>query len=74
MNYINGLLLESYREVVADKSYSDSLEEEFKSDRHKYDSLLRIFNADNRVRATLAKKLGVSEEEMKVFLKVLMRT
>jgi len=74
MNYINSLLLESYREVVIDKSYNDSLEEEFKSDRHKYDSLLRIFNADNRVRAALAKKLGVSEEDMKIFLKVLRNT
>ena len=74
MNYINELLLESYREVVADKSYSDSLEEEFKSDKHKYDSLLRIFSADNRVRAKLAGKLRVSEEDMTIFLKVLRNT
>ena len=74
MNFINTLLLESYREVVVDKSYSDSLEEEFKSDRNKYESLMRIFNADEKVRAKLAGKLGVSEEEMKVFLKVLRNT
>ena len=74
MNYINELLLESYREVVLDKSYNDSLEEEFKSDRHKYDSLMRIFGADSKVRAKLAEKLNVSEEDMSIFLKVLRNT
>ena len=73
-NYISGLLLESYREVVKDESYNASLEEEFRSDRHKYDSLMRIFNADLRVRAVLAKKLDVSEEDMSIFLKVLRNT
>lgn len=74
MNYINSLLLECYREIVIDKSYSDSLEEEFKEDRNKYDSLFQIYSADQRIRDRLAEKLGVSKEDMKVFLSVLQKT
>jgi len=74
MNYIGKLLLESYREIVVDKSYCDEKEEDFELHRHKYDSLLAIFSADQRIRDRLAEKLGVSEEDMTIFLKVLKNT
>ena len=74
MNFINEVLLESYREVVKDKSYCDSLEKEFEKEEDNYDSLIRIFKADRKVRAVLAKKLDVSEEDMNIFLKVLRNT
>jgi len=75
MDWISTQLLESYKEHVSDESYIAELEERFNDEnKNKYDGLMSIFNADERIRKSFAQRLGVEYEDLKVFLHVLQRT
>jgi hypothetical protein len=75
MNWLSEQLLESYREHIEDKSYIEDIENRFTDEhKNKYHTLMAIFNADERIRKSLAKRLGVEYEDFKVFLQVLKKT
>ena len=75
MDWISTQLLESYKEHIEDESYIKDLEARFnKENKNKYDGLMSILNADERIRKSFAKRLDIKYEDLKVFLHVLQRT
>ncbi len=75
MDWISSQLLECYKEHVEDESYIKELENRFNDENeNKYQGLMSIFNADERIRESFAKRIGVEYEDLKVFLHVLQRT
>ncbi len=73
LNYIGNLLLDSYKEHITDKSYIAEMEDKLCEDENKLDSLFRLFNADERIRKSFAKKIDTDYEDLKVFLRVLQK-
>jgi len=75
MDWISSQLLESYKVYIKDESYIKELENKFNDEnKNKYDGLMSIFNADERIRKDFAIRIGVHYEDLKVFLYVLQRT
>ncbi len=74
LDYISDMLLESYKEHIDNVSYIEELEEKFtQENENKLDGLFSIFNADERIRRSFAKRLDVSYEDFVVFLSVLQK-
>ena len=73
LNYIGALIIESYKENIADQNYSNEKEEILLKENTKLDSLYHLFNMDEKNRRSFSKKLGVSYEDLQVFMKVLQR-
>lgn len=75
MDWISRELLESYKEHIEDESYIKDLENRFNNENdNKYKGLMSIFNADERIRKSFAKRIGVDYADLKIFLHVLQRT
>jgi len=74
MDYISSILLECYKEHIENESYIAEKKELFEQNENKYQGLMCLFNADERIRKSFAKKLNVDYEELKIFLHVLQRT
>lgn len=75
MDWISSQLLDCYKEHIKDESYIKDLEQRFEDENeHKYHGLMSILRADERIRKSFAKRIGVEYKDLKVFLHVLQRT
>ena len=78
LNYIGSLILESYQERAEvntglDKSYLAEVKENLLAENTKMDSLQYLFRMDAPTKVIFAKKINVSDEDLKVFMQVLQK-